>query len=278
MAAATCVKGRDVAAQATTSYGRSIDRVRALTRRHIRSPALILRTTPVGEINRLVTLISPSVGVVRAMAYGAARTTSRLRLATLLFMHADLRVYRDPVKDHYKITEIACRDDFGGIRASVPRYFAASLWAEVVLRSPGAADPGGLFALLRDCLLALHACGPAAQRGLSAQFIWRYLGLAGLQPDLHGCAACDRPLAPSVAGYLSDRYGDLRCAGCSVPSDAAFSPGARAYLSHTAALAPARAAAVRLQDDGGLSAVLHRMVQRAVDAPLTALQAGAGLL
>ncbi len=231
-----------------------------------------------GEINRLVTLLSPSVGLVRAMAYGAAKTTSRLRLATLLFMHADLRVYRDPVKDHYKITEIACREDFGGIRASVARYFAASLWAEVVLRSAGAVEPADLYALLLDCLLALHASGPAAPRSLSAQFIWRYLGLAGLQPDLHGCAACDRPLAPSVAGYLSERYGDIRCADCSAPSDPTFSAGARAYLSHTQTLAPARAAAVRLQDDRGLSAVLYRMAQRAVDMPLAALQAGAGLL
>ena len=212
------------------------------------------------------------------MAYGAAKTTSRLRLATLLFINADLRLYRDPVKDHYKITEITCLDDFGGIRASVPRYFAASLWAEVVLRSPGAAEPADLYALLLDCLLALHSSDLAVQRGLSAQFIWRYLYLAGLQPDLHGCAACDRPLAPSVAGYLSERYGDIRCADCSALSDAAFSAGARAYLSHTQKLPPARAAAVRLQDDRGLSNVLYRMVQRAVDAPLAALQAGAGIL
>lgn len=249
-----------------------------MTRRHLSSPALILRTTPVGEIHRLVTLLSPSVGLVRAVAYGAAKTTSRLRLATLLFMHADLRVYRDPVKDHYKITEIACREDFGGIRASVTCYFAASLWAEVVLRSPGAVEPADLYALLLDCLLALHASGPAVQRGISAQFIWRYLSLSGLQPDLHGCAACDRPLAPPVAGYLSERYGDIRCADCRAPSDPAFSAGARAYLSYTEKLTPARAAAVRLQDDRGLSAVLYRMVQRALDTPLAALQAGVGLL
>ena len=212
------------------------------------------------------------------MAYGAARTTSRLRLSTLLFIHADLRLYRDPVKDQYKITEITCRDDFGGIRASVPRYFAASLWAEVVLRSPGAADPADLYALLLGCLLALHASDPAVQRGLSVQFIWRYLGHCGLQPDLHVCAACDRALAPSVSGYLSDRYGDLRCADCSAPADRAFSPGARAYLSHTEQLTPARAAAVRLQDDRGLANVMYRMVQRSLGAPLAALQSGAGVL
>ena len=212
------------------------------------------------------------------MAYGAAKTTSRLRLTTLLFIHADLRIYRDPVKDHYKITEIACRDDFAGIRASVPRYFAASLWAEVVLRSPGAAEPADLYALLLGCLQALHASDQAVQRGLSVQFIWRYLKFSGLQPDLHACAACDRPLAPSVAGYLSERYGDIRCADCSAPADGAFSPGARAYLSHTEQLTPARAAAVRLQDDRGLTTVLYRMVQRALDTPLAALQSGVGVL
>lgn len=212
------------------------------------------------------------------MAYGAAKTTSRLRLTTLLFMHADLRLYRDPVKDQYKITEITCRDEFGGIRASVPRYFAASLWAEVVLRSPGAADAADLYGLLLGCLLALHSSDRDAQRALSVQFIWRYLGYSGLQPELHACAACDRALAPSVPGYLSDRYGDMRCADCSSPADAAFSPGARAYLSHTERLTPERAAAVRLQDDRGLASVMYRMVQRALDAPLTALQSGMGVL
>ena len=212
------------------------------------------------------------------MAYGAAKTTSRLRLATLLFIHADLRLYRDPVKDQYKITEVTCRDDFGGIRASVPRYFAASLWAEVVLRSPGAAEPADLYALLLGCLLVLHVSDQAAQRALSVQFIWRYLGHSGLQPDLHVCAACDRALASSVPGYLSERYGDIRCADCSAPADQAFSPGARAYLSHTEQLAPDRAAAVRLQDDRRLANVMYRMVQRALETPLTALQSGVGVL
>ncbi len=225
-----------------------------------------------------MTFLSPSFGLVRAMAYGAAKTTSRLRLATLLFIHADLRLYRDPVKDQYKITEVTCRDDFGGIRASVSRYFAASLWAEVVLRSPGAAEPADLYALLLGCLLALHGSDQDAQRALSVQFIWRYLGHSGLQPDLHVCAACDRALATSVPGYLSERYGDIRCAACSAPADPAFSPGARAYLSHTEKLTPGRAAAVRLQDDRGLANVMYRMVQRALDTPLTALQSGVGVL
>ena len=225
-----------------------------------------------------MTFLSPSFGLVRAMAYGAAKTTSRLRLATLLFIHADLRLYRDPVKDQYKITEVTCRDDFGGIRASVSRYFAASLWAEVVLRSPGAAEPADLYALLLGCLLALHGSDQDAQRALSVQFIWRYLGHSGLQPDLHVCAACDRALAASVPGYLSERYGDIRCAACSAPADPAFSPGARAYLSHTEQLTPGRAAAVRLQDDRGLANVMYRMVQRALDTPLTALQSGVGVL
>lgn len=212
------------------------------------------------------------------MAYGAAKTTSRLRLATLLFIHADVRLYRDPVKDQYKITEITCRDDFGGIRSSVPRYFAASLWAEVVLRSPGAADPADLYALLLGCLAALHASEQAVQRVLSVQFIWRYLGHCGLQPDLHLCAACDRALSPSVPGYLSERYGDIRCADCSAPADRALSAGARAYLSHTERLTPVRAAAVRLQDDRVLANVMYRMVQRALDTSLAALQSGAGVL
>lgn len=225
-----------------------------------------------------MTFLSPSFGLVRAMAYGAAKTTSRLRLATLLFIHADLRLYRDPVKDQYKITEVTCRDDFGGIRASVSRYFAASLWAEVVLRSPGAAEPADLYALLLGCLLALHGSDQDAQRALSVQFIWRYLGHSGLQPDLHVCAACDQALATSVPGYLSERYGDIRCAACSAPADPAFSPGARAYLSHTEQLTPGRAAAVRLQDDRRLANVMYRMVQRALDTPLTALQSGVGVL
>ena len=255
-----------------------IAQVRALTRRHLRSPALILRTTPTGEIHRLVTFLSPSIGLVRAMAYGAAKTTSRMRLATLLFIHADLRLYRDPVKDQHKITEIACREDFGGIRTSLARYYAASLWAEVVLRSPGAAEPAELFQLLLDCLRALQSADQAVQRGLTVQFIWRYLRLSGLQPELDRCAACDEPLAQSAAGYLAEVYGDIRCEACSTSADRALSAGARAYLSHTAALTPARAAGVRLQDDAGLRHGLFRMVQRALDTPLAALQVGAGVL
>ena len=132
------------------------------------------------------------------------------------------------------------RDDFGGIRASVSRYFAASLWAEVVLPVRRARrEPTDLYALLLGCLLALHGSDQDAQRALSVQFIWRYLGHSGLQPDLHVCAACDRALATSVPRLPPERYGDIRCAACSAPADPAFSPGARAYLSHTEKLTPA---------------------------------------
>jgi len=255
-----------------------IAQVRSLTRRHLRSPALILRTTPTGEIHRLVTFLSPSVGLVRAMAYGAAKTTSRMRLATLLFIHADLRLYRDPVKDQHKITEIACCDEFGGIRTSLARYYAASLWAEVVLRSPGSAEPTDLFGLLIDCLRGLQSADQAMQRGLMVQFIWRYLKLSGLQPDLDRCAVCDEPLAQSATSYLAEMYGDIRCADCSTSGDRPLSAGARAYLSHTALLSPARAACVHLQDDAALRHELFRMVQRALDTPLEALQVGAGVL
>ena len=208
------------------------------------------------------------------MAYGAAKTTSRLRLATLLFIHADLRIYRDPVKDHYKITEIVCREDFGGIRRSVSRYFAASLWAEVILRSPGAAEPVELYTLLLECLMALHSSDQAVEHGLSVQFMWRYLGYSGLQPDLNICAACDRSLGSSASGYLSEANGDVRCVECASPGDSVFSPGARAYLRHTGRLSPSRAAAVRMQDEKALCAVLYRMVQGALGTPLAALESG----
>ena len=256
----------------------NISKVSSLTRRHLRSQAIIVRTSSVGDIHRLVTALSPSLGVVRAMAYGAAKTTSRMRLATLLFIHADLRLYRDPVKDQYRITEISCREEFGGIRNSLGRYYAASLWAEVVLRSPGAAESDDLFALLLDCLSVLQSADQVIQRGLLVQFIWRYLRLAGLQPELHRCASCNDPLPQSAKGYLSEVYGDMRCGICSEEGDRVLSAGARAYLLYSTGLNPARAAGVRLQDDASLRQALYRMVQRSIDMPLATLQVGADFL
>jgi DNA repair protein RecO (recombination protein O) len=215
--------------------------------RSIITEAVVMRRERLGEYHKSLTLLTPDLGLITAVAFGAYKMQSRLRMASEPFTHSRIHLYHNPVSRTYKVTELEAWEDFSGLRADLPRMSAASFWAEAVLRSYGAGETSpALFMLLLDCLRILESGGPDSPRYIMAQFLWRFLGLAGYQPDPSACDRCGARLGSGA--FYEPSSNSFLCGACSLSTSLPLSAGALRYLEATGGLSLPAAAEVRLEE------------------------------
>jgi len=255
-------------------------------KRNFRTEGIVLKNNRFGEIHKGVVFLSPEHGIMDAVAYGAYSAKGKLRSITNPLCSGTIFLYRDPVKDSVKIMDFDCREFFEGVRGSLPKFFAASLWVETVLKTYGG-DAEEVFSLLLSGLRYLDSCPEGAVPRLLVQVLLRYLDLSGTFPELDVCGLCGRRTEESeTLLYRRGGHGLLcpRCAaggGSASPEDgSAFSQGAVRYVVHTRPLDLRRASAVELDPASfsGLKKALFALVEDLAGNPLNSLRTGAGIL
>ena len=221
-----------------------------------------------------------------ATAHGAGRTVSRLKPAATQFAFITAYLYHDPVRNSFKVTDVEARNLHPSIRADLSKFFTASLWVEIVLRSHGGGTHAGdLYALLVEALQRLDG---AAQRDvglLSAQVLWRSLLHLGITPDLECCDTCGRVLGQHEDLRLVPAGGSWceRCAGArgvrDLPAAALrIDAAARRFLLATGGLPLAAAGAYSFAGAEKLRRSLQQVVQHGLERPLNSLRCAAGIL
>lgn len=254
--------------------------------RNSETDIIILKNSRIGDIHKGVVMLSCDAGLVSAIAHGAYSQKGKLRGVTNPFFHGHAYLYSDPVKKSVKITDLVIADYFPGLRESVTRFYTASLWAELVLKTFGG-ESETLFALLLAALRALDGADDCS--AVTIQFLWRYLELSGLQPDLGGCASCSRTLPHGASRRYHPRHSGFLCDECAAGTTEpgageaetiTLSAGAAAYLQHTGALEFSAALGVGADRAllGNAKRMLYRLAQDVAEAPLNTLRIGAGIL
>jgi DNA repair protein RecO (recombination protein O) len=242
---------------------------------------IVLRNYRIGEIHKGVVLLTDRFGLLSAIAHGAYAQKGKLRSVTNPFCNGTFYLYHNPQKNSTKITDVSIDCFYQNLRDSLSKFYAASLWAEIVVKSFGGGDEGSpLYELLSRALEAADRADPRDVSRVSAQFIWRYLGIVGVRPALSECAVTGQGLQVAEEATYSRVHGGFVAEGYTQMEDMSLSPGARRYLEHTAQLPFSRAVDIKL-DAGALAslrAVLLVMVQDAVESPLNTLKIGEGFL
>lgn len=148
------------------------------------TPAIIIRRHNLGEADRILSLVTPERGVVRAVAKGVRRIKSRLAGHLELFGEADLMLAEGRSLDI--ITSARLRHDAGPISADLDRLRHGYLLAEMIDRLSGEEEPHpGLFELASTSfrLLSTEAGRPGAL--LELWYKLRLLAVLGYRPELH---------------------------------------------------------------------------------------------
>jgi DNA repair protein RecO (recombination protein O) len=189
--------------------------------------AIVLRTRKLAEADRIITLLTRQRGIVRAVAKGVRRTSSRFGSRLEPFTHVDLQLAEGRNLD--TITQAVTKASFGEpISADYDRYTAASVMLETAERLVAEEREPSVqqYQLLVGGLRAM-ATGGYRPTDVMDSFVLRSLAVAGYAPSFDGCARCGlegphRAFHPASGGVL--------CNDCRVPGSAHPAPGTVALL------------------------------------------------
>ncbi|HUX49425.1 MAG TPA: DNA repair protein RecO [Spirochaetia bacterium] len=243
--------------------------------------AIVLKTYRIAEIHLGVNLFTREHGLVSAIAHGARSAKGRLRGLTDPFCLGSVYLYTDPVRNSVKITEFDVQDFFLGLRENIRRFYTASLWAEIVLKSYGGGESSEqLFDLFVAAMQRIETATDEQIPLVSVQFLTRYLAMVGTFPQTDECGSCGRRLADGRSVRYSATRETFVCLDCAGPDMLELPIGALRYLDHTLSLPIANAFGIKA-DQLSVSAILrllYALVGSLVETPLSTLEIGRGIL
>ncbi len=190
---------------------------------------IVLRSFPLGEADRIVVMLSPNHGKVRAVAKGVRKTKSRFGGRLEPFSHVDLVLYEGRSLDI--ITQASVIEAFPALRSDLDRVLAASTMVEAVdAVSQEGESAHRAFLLLQRGLKALEA-GPL-HPDLVAAFLLKIADVVGVAPALDHCAGCGTREGVKRFSFAA---GGALCERCRNPGAVTLRVGVTAYLVALAA-------------------------------------------
>jgi DNA repair protein RecO (recombination protein O) len=190
---------------------------------------IVLRSYPFGEADRVVVLLSPNHGKVRAVAKGVRKTTSRFGGRLEPFTEVDLVLYEGRNLD--TVTQVSVIEAFPHLRGDLERVLAAGTMVEAV-DAVTQEDESAVraFLLLQRGLRALEA-GPR-HPDLVTSFLLKVADVVGVAPALDECAGCGTRQGVTRFSFAG---GGAMCERCRTPGAVALRDGLTAYLAVLAA-------------------------------------------
>lgn len=185
-----------------------------------RDTGIVLRVHKLGEADRIITLLTRQRGIIRAVAKGVRKTTSRFGGRLEPFMHVDLQLAEGRSLDIITQAETvnAFSKSLGSDYAAYTAGTAMLETAERLVQEDG--EPAvAQFQLLTGALRALTE-GRMTPSLILDSYQLRALSIAGYAPTFDGCARCGeegphRNFHAASGGMLCD---DCRVAGSAAPS------------------------------------------------------------
>lgn len=155
-----------------------------------RARGIILRTQKLGEADRIITLLSPELGVIRAAAKGVRRTRSKMGATLEPFMEVDAQILVG--KSLHTITQAQLRNPYGQkLVADYAAYTAAHAMVETAERlTDSEADTiAAQYRLLHGAIAALTR-GELEPGTVLDSYLLRALATAGWAPSFTHCVRC----------------------------------------------------------------------------------------
>ncbi|MBN2304800.1 MAG: DNA repair protein RecO [Anaerolineae bacterium] len=175
--------------------------------RTFRTQAVILRRQDFGEADRLLVLLTPEHGKLRAIAKGARKPLARQTGHVELFALADMLLARG--RNLFIVTQAETKEPFLPLRDDLVRATYANHLVELLDRFTAEQDTGHEeFTLLVAALGWL--CEDVDPRLVARTYELRLLGLAGFAPSLHTCGIGQEPLEPQDQ-FFSAMDGGVIC-------------------------------------------------------------------
>ena len=195
--------------------------------------AVVLRHSDLGEADRLLWLLTPQRGVIRATARGARKPGSKLGGHIDLLCHVKLSMREG--RELHGVSQADTVDAFRAMRTDIGRLSRGLYMAELAQRvSVEDAPAPAVFRLLVNSLGWLATTENADT--LVRWFALRLLTITGFKPEFGACAECGDELEPADHVFSAER-GGLVCPRCRSQGSAGLQPaslGTTKVLRHLA--------------------------------------------
>jgi DNA repair protein RecO (recombination protein O) len=154
-----------------------------------------LKTTPSGESDRLLTILTEEFGLVRAIAPGARKHKSSLGGRSGLFVVNNLLIVQGRSLD--KVIQAESLESYPGLSQDLCKLTAGQYLAEIALSQAISDQPQTeLVCLLREHLSRLER-SPATLASL-VHALFHLLALAGITPQVQECSVTRKLAIPDL--------------------------------------------------------------------------------
>lgn len=199
--------------------------------RSFRASAVVLRHSDWGEADRLLTLYTREQGMVRALAKGARKVTSRKAGHLQPFTHVTVQLARG--RDLLIITQVETVNAFLPLHDDLMKTGHAAYAIELLLRF-SYEDEGANPAIFRLLVETLERLEKEEDAWLPIRYYeMRFLDAVGFRPQLFECVNCGREIRPEDQ-FFSFLAGGVVCPRCGegVPNLGKISLETLKYLRH----------------------------------------------
>ena len=158
----------------------------------LQTNGLILKEMKVSENDRLITVLTSDLGVIRAFSSGSLKMTSKGVSATAFLSYSRLTLYKSR-GDTYRVNDAHTEKIFWELRQDFTLLSLASYFCEVCMYLAPKEEPAGEFLrLILNCmhLLSLKDKSLISPAAVKAVFELRCCLYAGFMPDVTACHGC----------------------------------------------------------------------------------------
>ena len=244
--------------------------------------ALVLSLKPSGENNSTVTLLVPEGGVIYTTLYGGPK--SRLRSLVTQWNSGIVWLYDTPEKNQTKITDFEVRNYHSSFSQNLFKFYAASLAAEIAIKTRAAGSPAPCFQLVNGFFDGMELCNEEQSRLGLIRFLWRFLELMGLQPPVHACGMCgtsflDAKFAADGKSYYNINENNFICSECG-EGNFSLNNSALQYLAALSVLTPPEARKLQIDKEGfeQIKQIIFFLIENSIEQKLNSIESGMGIL
>ena len=162
-----------------------------------KATGIVLKGSSLKENDRLVTVLTPEYGLIRAVAPGAKKYKSQLRGRTELFVVNEFLIIRG--RSLAKIIQADTIYTYPGLSRDIGKLATAQYLAELAIALAVDEQPQPeLYQLLSEHLRRVEGfpVGESIYPYL-AQAVFHLLAIAGLTPQVFNCCVTQRPVVPN---------------------------------------------------------------------------------
>lgn len=178
---------------------------------HQTTMGLVLRDVAYKEGDKILTVLTQTLGKVTVSARGCRRKGSQLAAGCQLLCWSEMVLYE--FQGRWQLKEISPQQQFRGVGADLDRLSLGCYFAEVAeclaVEGLPATD---LLSLVLNALYVLDQRPQIPLAQVKAAFELRCMCLAGYEPMIDGCAVCGRPVEGEGRFHLNE--GVLHCPAC----------------------------------------------------------------